>query len=459
MRSTSPTRALAAAVALVAAAGPAAAHGGGLGNVTAAGPVPLWLTMVTGGVVVGVSFLFASVVTDHDLIREINGWRVGLPSSATVARVVRAAVRALAVVVLVVVLAAGVVGPADPTRNFAVLAVWVGWWAGFTMSVYLVGNAWPAVDPLRAVAARLPTDGDREYPERFGVWPSVVGLLAVVWLEVTLPVGDDPRLLTAAIAGYAVVTLVGAATYGTETWFGVVDPISRVFRCYGRIAPVQRTERGLTVTLPSTTVAERHAPRGVDETSFVIALLWVTSFDGLVTTPAWSAVVEAVVGVGVPALLVYLVAMLGGFAAFHRAYVAASRRVPEYADSYVTPAAVRRRFAGALLPIAAGYHLAHYIGYFLALAPALGAVTLSPLDPPATVYVLSLPGWFSFVPLAFVVLGHLLAVWASHGIAFDLFPGRLIPIRSQYPFIAVMILYTMTSLWIVAQPYAEPPYV
>jgi hypothetical protein len=458
MRSRIPLRSLATAAALVAVAGPVAAHGGGLGNVTAAGAVPLWLTMITGGVVVGVSFLFASIVTDHDLIRDINGWWVALPSSETVARTARAAVRALAVVVLVVVLVAGVVGPADATRNFAVLTVWVGWWAGFTMSVYLVGNAWPAVDPFRTIASFLP-DGDRDYPEHLGVWPSVVGLLAVVWLEVTLPVGDDPRLLAAAIAAYAVVTFVGATAYGSETWFGVVDPVSRVFRCYGRLAPVQRTDDGLTVALPSTAAAQRHGPDGFDETPFVVALLWVTSFDGFVTTPAWSTIVEAVVGVGVPALLVYLAVMLGGFALFHRAYVAASRRVPEYADSYVTPAAVRKRFAGALLPIAAGYHLAHYLGYFLALAPALGTVALSPFDPPANVLVLSIPGWFSVVPLAAVVLGHLLAVWVSHGIAFDLFPGRLTPIRSQYPFIAVMILYTMTSLWIVAQPYAEPPYV
>jgi hypothetical protein len=47
-------------------------------------------------------------------------------------------------------------------------------------------------------------------------------------------------------------------------------------------------------------------------------------------------------------------------------------------------------------------------------------------------------------------------VWVAHARAFELFAGRLQPIRSQYPFVVVMVVYTMTSLWIVAQPFAAP---
>jgi hypothetical protein len=61
------------------------------------------------------------------------------------------------------------------------------------------------------------------------------------------------------------------------------------------------------------------------------------------------------------------------------------------------------------------------------------------------------------VQLVFVLAGHVFAIWVAHGLSFDLFPGRLQPIRSQYPFTTVMVLYTMTSMWIVAQPYAAPP--
>ena len=63
------------------------------------------------------------------------------------------------------------------------------------------------------------------------------------------------------------------------------------------------------------------------------------------------------------------------------------------------------------------------------------------------------------VSLLFVLGGHVLAIWVAHSLAFELFPGVLAAIRSQYPSVVVMVFYTMTSLWVITQPYAPPPYV
>ncbi|PSP97595.1 hypothetical protein BRC94_09880, partial [Halobacteriales archaeon QS_5_70_17] len=197
---------------------------------------------------------------------------------------------------------------------------------------------------------------------------------------------------------------------------------------------------------------------GFDGVAFVVALVWATTYDGLVGTPVWAGTVRALVGLGAPPLAVYLAAAVGGFAAFLGAYRGAARLARRTADSYVSARAIERRFAPALVPIAAGYHLAHFSGYLLTLAPALAATLAAPLSPPATVPALVLPGWFGNVQLAFVVLGHVLAVWVAHTVAFDTFVGRLQPIRSQYPYILVMTAYTMTSMWLLAQPYAELPY-
>ncbi|MFT4881252.1 MAG: hypothetical protein ACI9HI_001255, partial [Salinirussus sp.] len=59
--------------------------------------------------------------------------------------------------------------------------------------------------------------------------------------------------------------------------------------------------------------------------------------------------------------------------------------------------------------------------------------------------------------MAAILLGHVLAIWVAHATAYDLFPGRLQAVRSQYPFIAVMVFYTMTSLWLLAQPEVTTP--
>ncbi|MFC7007606.1 hypothetical protein [Halalkalicoccus salilacus] len=52
-----------------------------------------------------------------------------------------------------------------------------------------------------------------------------------------------------------------------------------------------------------------------------------------------------------------------------------------------------------------------------------------------------LPERIGLVDVAFVLLGHLLAIWAARAVAFDPFPGRLQVVRSQFPFV-VMVLYT-----------------
>nr|WP_218780592.1 hypothetical protein [Halobaculum halophilum] len=433
------------------------AHVGGLGGTMEPVAVPTWLVITTGGGVVGASFLFTSLLTDRGPMHSVAGWRGRVPGVPSVAdlfsNVGRRGLQAIGVVGVLAVVVSGLLGPPTSTANLAVLLTWAGWWAGYTMTVYLVGDSWPAVNPWRTLAGLLPTL-DREYPGRWGGWPSVAGLLALVWLEVTSPVTDDPRLLAGLVLGYTAVTLAGAAAFGREAWFGHVDPVARVFRWYGRLAPIQRTDDGLELVVPGAGLV-RTTPEREDAPAFVVALLWVTTFDGLVSTPAWAAVARPLVGLGVPSRLLSLVALVAGFGLFYAALVGASRLSRDTADSYVTADYVRRALTPSLVPIAAGYHLAHYLGYFLGLAPALLVALSNPLSgvPGPT---LLLPGWFGGLRLSFVVVGHLVAVGVAHVVAFETFPGRLQPIRSQYPFIVLMIAYTMTSIWILTQPYVQP---
>jgi hypothetical protein len=437
---------------------PSAAHVGALPrSVAASAPVPTWLLILTGGVVVGASFMFLSILTGNATVHAINEWGVPVPTPSTVRRTVGGTFRAMSIGGLLLVLVTGLTGPRTSTSNAAILVVWVGWWAGYSMSVYLIGNTWPLLNPWRALADLLPTDRRLEYPEWLGAWPSIIGLLGLVWLEVVSPVAQEPDVLAFLIIGYSIVTLAGAWLFGVEAWFGTVDPISRVFRCYGRMAPFQRTASGVEFKLPGAALTDRLVPMRVDETAFIVALLWATTYDGLVSTPLWSAVARPVVSRGVPASFLYLATIVVGFLFFFSIYRAASRLARRTGRTFVTPGFIEGWFAPSLIPIAAGYHLAHFLGYFLTQAPALLTVINQPFSPPTSVPVLLIPSWFPTAQILFVLLGHLIAVWVAHTLAYDLFPGRLKPIRSQYPFVVVMIFYTMTSMWVVTRPFAPPP--
>ncbi len=442
-----------ALLALVASA-PVAAHGGSIGAAgRSAVRLPTWLVLLTGGAAVGASFLLSSFVTDRRLIRAIETWRHRLPDPGRVGRTLGAAAGLAG---LVAVVAGGLFGPPGQT-NPAVLLVWVGWWAGVTMSTYLVGNAWPAVNPWRRLARALPSL-DLPYPGRLGTWPAVAGLLGLIWLEVVSPLANEPPLLALAVLAYSAATLVGAALVGPTDWFRHVDPVPAVFRWYGRLAPIGRDADGrLTLRVPSAALAGCRSSFAPGDVAFVVALVWVTTYDGLVTTPAWRDALRGIVDLGIPAAIAYPLVLLGGFGVFLGGFHLAARGSRRLASTYLSRRALLGIVAPSLVAIAAGYHLAHYLGYFLTYAPALVRVAAAPVLPVTTVPTLALPAWFELVGMGAVLVGHLLAIWVAHSRAFAAIPNRMDAIRSQAPFVAVMVAYTMSSLWIVAQPEVPVP--
>ena len=433
----------------------ALAHAGSFGAVSRTASVPSWLVVAAGAGLVGASFLFTSLLTDRTLIEGVSRRRRTLRVIAPLDRIIPIAltiVRWAAVAALVLLVAVGVVGPATASANALTLGVWIVWWAGYTSTTYLLGNTWPALNPWRTLAS-LGRSERRSLPPWLGSWPSVVGLLGLVALEVLSPLAADPRLLAVAIAGYSLVTVPGAIVFG-DAWFDRVDPIARTFRLYGRLAPVQRSDQGVTLVLPGAALARDAEVADTADVAFVVALVWATTFDGLVSTSAWQQIVTATPGNGGLAGPLTLAALVAGFACFVGGYRLAARAVRRTAPTYVTARYLAGWFTPALVPIAAGYHFAHFAGYLVGYVPTAVAVFANPLGPPASLTVLSLPGWFGAVQVVAVVVGHVVAIWIAHVRAFGLFAGRVQPVRSQYPVAAVAICYTVTSLWIVAQPTA-----
>lgn len=54
--------------------------------------------------------------------------------------------------------------------------------------------------------------------------------------------------------------------------------------------------------------------------------------------------------------------------------------------------------------------------------------------------------------LSAIILGHVLAVYLAHVTALQLYETRRAALWSQMPMVALMIGYTMVSLWILSQP-------
>jgi hypothetical protein len=415
--------------------------------------VPRWLYLTTGGATIGASALLASFVTDRTLIRAIHRWQRNIINPSRILQFFRKGVGFLSVGLLVLTIYLGFTGPQVPTVSFAIVLVFIGFRAGFTMATYLVGNIWPALNPWRTITTYLP-HGFVAYPESLDRWPAVGGLLVLILVETVLPVTRQPRLLAIALLLYSFVTILGSVLVGPEDWFENADPVSVFFLFYGQVSPFTWDENGLSVQLPGMALISEKFVSDLSDIAMIVLLVWELTFTGFVTTQVGNSFVSALAG-RIPALLIYLGIYLGGFGLFLGGYLTASKYAPKWISTFKSPEQFAKRFAPPLLAIAAGYHLAHYFGFFLSLSPSMIQVIGSPFSPPANPTVLTLPAWVSGLNIAFVLLGHLLAIWVAHSIAYEWFPSRMQAIRSQYPFIGVMIVYTVISLWLISLPTAS----
>jgi hypothetical protein len=205
--------------------------------------------------------------------------------------------------------------------------------------------------------------------------------------------------------------------------------------------------------------------------AFVLLALASVSFDGLSRTFFWLTLIgenpleypgrSALIGASTAGLLAVWGALAGGYALA----LAVGRQL--------APLALAGGPAGgtlvlSIIPIALGYHAAHYLPVFLvdiqhALRGAadpfglgwnlvgmrdLGVVT-SFLTDPAKLY----PLWYA--QLALITLAHVAAVAIAHALAEGLDQGggaRLDLALSQLPLVSLMIAYTMFGLWLLSTP-------
>jgi hypothetical protein len=263
---------------------------------------------------------------------------------------------------------------------------------------------------------------------------------------------------------YWAAHLVGTLVCGPR-WLRRAEGFNRVFAAFARLAPMARQGGSWRLGLPGWRLLRGPAPP-IGVALLYLAMLAVGSFDGLNETFLWIAALglnpleipgrSAVVLPNLLGLARAVPALATIFAVTVRLGLALAR---------VSSVAAFRSFAPAILPIAFGYHLAHYLpstlvdGQYLVLAlnDPLGRgadlfglghvhVTTGFFNTLATVRVI----WLS--QAAAVVLGHVLAVLLGHALALHLTRDQRAAALSQVPLAIFMIAYTLFGLWLLAAP-------
>ncbi|MFL6139349.1 MAG: hypothetical protein ACJ74O_16310 [Frankiaceae bacterium] len=440
-------------------------------------PLPLWLFVLGGAVVVIVSFL----LVEGRAVRAagpVEPRDRALPPPATGAARLAGA---LAVLVLALLIWAGLTGAQDIPENILPTWFWIVVWVVAPLTCGVLGNWTRPVNPygwLSTVADRpglrralLTTEAPLRWPDRLGWWPAAVLLFATACAELVFNRSMTlPRNLALALLGYAVLCLVAGALFG-RAWLERGEMLSVLLSTWGRLgffrfgAPGRRGFAG-GFDVPFEASASRIA--------FVLLLLVNVNFDGLLATPRWQRFEQSLPG-GIDAAhadrleafrtLTFLVLALA-LAAVLSAFAVAAARAGRHGTS------ARAALAGLLpsiLPIAFGYLLAHYFQYVLLngqlLAPLIGnpvgkeswPIHLPyPFNDDYEPHLHFLPsGFYWYFAVVVIVAAHVVAVLVAHRHLATSSADRATARASERPWLVAMVGYTMLSLWLLAQPLVK----
>ncbi|MCI0795585.1 MAG: hypothetical protein J4N99_02115, partial [Chloroflexi bacterium] len=126
-----------------------------------------------------------------------------------------------------------------------------------------------------------------------------------------------------------------------------------------------------------------------------------------------------------------------------------------------TGVGVARAFVFSLVPIALAYNMAHFISLLLIQGQLIIPLASDPFgfgwdllgtaDYRVNIGVINAKvAWF--IAVGAIVLGHIISVYVAHVVALRRVDDHALAIRGQYPMLLLMVLYTATRLWILAQP-------
>jgi hypothetical protein len=430
-------------------------------------PIPEWLFGWAAAAVLVLSFLALAALWPRPRLED-PPWRplpLGL-GRALGSRAVELLCGTVGVALLGVTLVAGYVGSDSAFDNFAPTFVLIIVWVGFAFASVLFGDVFRAFNPWRAAGRALgwlvrTVRGGRPvrhlpYPEVYGRYPAVAGLLLFTWIELASGWGEQPSRLATAALGYTVLTLAAMAIFGVEAWSRRGEAFSVYFNVLSRISPIETRERvvGLRPVLGG-------LPR-LDPVPGTMALLAVmigsVTFDGLSQSAVWKDVArevnEGLTSIGVAAgdapTLTATLGLIAGVAlvwGFYRLGVAGIRTVGG-------------RFVHTLVPIAAAYVFAHYLTFLLFEGQAIGFLASDPFDEGWDLFgtatsaidygVLSQEALW-YVQVALVVAGHVAGLVLAHDRALAIGGTSAEAVRSQYWMLAVMVGFTSLALWLLSQ--------
>ena len=376
----------------------------------------------------------------------------------------------LAALLLAFLVWRGFAGPRDPLSNPMPLFVWTVWWVGMVSLQGLIGNHWRWTNPWTGPGALLSRlTGMRaplRYPRHLGYWPGIVIFLCFAGFLLADPAPADPARLAAFAGLYWYLALTGLVLFG-PAWLVRAEALTVLMRAYARMGIVGRAKGRRALGLPGWQVLARPVPQ-LGLAVFILILLGTGSFDGLNETFWWLGVL-GLNPLEFPGRSGIIFQTLAGLLITNAALIAAFTLCLWLGERIAGNTRPLREafclFAPSILPIALGYHIAHYLTAMMVDGQYLAKVLNDPMGTGADLLGLGdfyvTTGFFNTAATVkaiwlsqagAVVIGHVIAILLAHSLALRGGQSTRRAVLGQAPLAMFMVAYTIFGLWLLASP-------
>ena len=471
-------------------------------------PIPLSYFLIGAAATVALSFvvigMFVQKGRESFTYPRLNLLDVPLIGAVLTSGVAAIVVRALSAATLLLLLLTGFIGTNRPIDNLSPMFIWIIWWVGMGYLAALLGNVWMFLNPWKITfewfqrisgQSEGEEDAPFRYPEGLDVWPALLLFFLFAWSENVFTGAFRPFTLSVLVALYSIITWVGMAMFGKHTWLRHGEAFSVLFGLFSRFSPteVRVEDRGLCGRCDSECTLEsecvdcydcyERADAGSRElnlrpfavglaakrrvsiamAAFVILTLATVSFDGFQDTETWASwradlltitttdVVDTL-GLAIAPVL---------FAVVYVVFCWGVRLMSVASGDF---ASLATAFVFSLVPIALAYNIAHFVTLLLIQGQLIIPLASDPFgfgwdifgsaDYNVNLTIISAKAvWF--ISLAAIVLGHVISVYLAHVTSLRLTDRAPNALRGQIPMLALMVLYTVSSLWIIGQPIVD----
>ena len=431
-------------------------------------PIPAYLYWLGGGAAVLASFAIISLFVNRKS-HDNSYWKYDLRNISLINSIyenksILNVFKIFSIGLFILTILTGVLGSQFPVSNFAPTFVWVIWWGGFIWLHILFGDSWNFVNPWKNLYELIKFDEKplRQYPEKFKSWPAFLFFLIFAWVELVYPNPADPQFLGNLIFLYSLVVLLGMRVFGKDKWLENCEPFTVFFNFISNFSLTRVTDGGKILLRPIGTGLLDVRFR-FDQLCFLILILSVVSFDGLISTLFWYDVIgiEAFGGSGrYDVLYVNTVGIIVSFLVFMLVFYSCIGILKIITQTKSSIDELAKILIPSLLPISIVYHLAHYSAYFFLNGQLIIKLISDPFGFGWDIFGTSsyeIVRTIDFLLLwnyqvVVIVIGHIISIYIAHRLATRIFKDNKRVIISQFPMLLLMVGYTVLGLWLLSSP-------